>query len=199
MPEEPRRYRILGWLAGFVVLVGAVSWLVTGRIGTHDVPPTPSHPPAITAVPTLPAPPDCRSDELSVVGGFDECAIAAPDVASICTPTYQMGVEDQLQFAGNSQDFVLDVEIDGGFTGPGKYALHQWSNGLGTRDGVAKVEVDEYSTETVWQSVSGVLTITSSGGLSGSVNAILQVPSVSEVPGESRLPTLTISGPWSCP
>jgi hypothetical protein len=108
-------------------------------------------------------------------------------------------LEDQLQFVGNSQEFALDIEIDGGFTGPGKYDLPPWPQGMGIRDGVPKVEIDEFGTETTWQSVAGVLIVTSSGGLSGTVNATLQATSgISAVPGVPP-PTLTIDGPWSCP
>ena len=68
--------------------------------------------------------------------------------------------------------------------------------GSGIRDNTPKVGLEDYSTDTLWQSVAGVLTITSGNGRSGTVNAILQgsAATVAE-PG----PTLTIIGPWSCP
>jgi|HubBroStandDraft_6_1064221.scaffolds.fasta_scaffold00028_78 hypothetical protein len=193
-PEQPSRSGLLGLLAGIVVVVGAASWLVTARIGTHGAPRT-SLSPKATAVPT---PPDCGSGALSVLGGFAECATVATDVASICTLSSQ-GLEDLLRFVGYSQDFELDIEIDGDFHGQDKYNLRPWPHGMGTPDGVPKVQVDEFSTETTWQSVSGVLTVTSSAGLSGTLSATLQAPpGVSAVPGAPR-PTLSVSGPWRCP
>jgi len=195
MPEGPSRSKILGWLAAFVVLFGAASWLVTGRIGTHEGQPTPSRPQVVARMPT---PPDCGSGKLSVVGGFDECASTATSLAATCTLTYQW-IDYDLWFAGDRQDFGLKIEIYGDFHGPGKYDLRPWPHAMDTRDGVPNVQVDEYRMDTTWQSVAGVLTVTNTSGLSGTVNATLQVPSVSEVPGESRLPTLSISGPWSCP
>ena len=194
MTKGPSRSKFLGWLAAVVLLIGAGSWIVTWRIRADDRP-TPSRPQVVVAVPT---PPDCAVDELSVVGVFDECATTSTSLAATCTSTYQW-IDYNLWFAGDRQDFGLEIEIYGGFTGPGKYDLRPWPHGLGIRDGVAKVEVDEYRTNATWQSVAGVLTVTNTSGLSGTVNATLQVPSVSEVPGESRLPTLSISGPWSCP
>jgi hypothetical protein len=149
----------------------------------------------VVAVPT---PPDCGSGKLSMVGVFDECATTSTSLPATCTPTYQW-LDDNLWFAGDRQDFGLEIEIYGDFIGPGKYDLRPWPHAIGVRDGVPKVQVDEYRMDTTWQSISGVLTVTSTSGLSGTVNATLQVPSVSEVPGESRLPTLSISGPWSCP
>ena len=193
--EQPSRSRFLGWLAGCVVVVGIGSWLVTGRIGTHGAPPTPSHTPTVTAEPT---PPDCGSDELSVVGGFDECATAAPDAASICTLDNEM-LDDLLRFAGTNQVFGLDIEIDGAFGGAGKYDLPPWPHGMGVRDGVPKVEIDEYSTETVWQSVAGVLTVTSSDGRSGTLNATFQAANGSSVVPGVPAPTVIVDGAWSCP
>lgn len=185
----------IGWLAGVVIVVGFGSWLVTSRIGSHGASPTPSHPPAVTASPT---PPNCGSHELNVVGGFDECATAAPDAATICTLSSQ-GLAVLLRFSGSTQTFELNIEIDGFFAGAGKYDLPPWPHGMGVRDGVPKVEVEEYSTETIWQSVAGVLTITGSDGHSGTLSATLQATTgTSAVPGVPA-PTLSIDGQWTCP
>ena len=193
--EQPKRLKLVGWLAGVVVLVGVGSLLVNGRLGTHDAPPTPRHPPTSTAVPT---PPDCSVDDLSVVGGFDVCAAAIPDASSICTLSNEM-LDDLLRFAGGNQVFGLDIEIDGGFSSAGKYDLPPWPHGIGTRDGVAKVEIDQYSTNTMWESIAGVLTITTADGRSGLMVATFQAKNgISAVPGVPP-PTLRVSGQWNCP
>jgi hypothetical protein len=192
--EQPSRSKLLLWLMGFVVVFGAVSWLVTGGIRLHVAPPTHSHPSAVIPGAT-PAPLVCRSNELEVVGVFNECAAAAPDKTSICSLSGNM-LDALLRFAGNNQVFGLDVEVDGAFAGAGMYDLPPWPHGLGTKDGVPKVAVDEYSTNTLWQSVAGVLTVTSGDGRSGTLNAILQASNgTTVVPG----PTLSVIGPWSCP
>ncbi|MFI5286714.1 MAG: hypothetical protein ACHQ4F_10390 [Candidatus Dormibacteria bacterium] len=186
--DQPRRYKLLAWLAGFVVVVGAVSWLVTRGIGIHVAP---TATPGQTPIPLA----DCPSNDLEVVGVFNECAASAPDAAVICTLSNQ-GLDDLLRFTGSNQVFGLDIEIDGSFTGAGKYDLPPWPHGMGTRDGVPKVEIEEYSTETIWQSVAGLLTFTSSDGRSGTVNAIFEASNGTSVPPG---PTLSVIGPWSCP
>ncbi len=190
--EQPSRSKLILWLAGFVVVFSAVSWLVTG--GIRVAPSTHGHP--ATALPgATPTPLDCGSSELEVVGVFNECAKAAPDKTSICSRNGQV-LDALLRFAGNSQVFGLDIEIDGAFAGPGSYDLPPWPHGLGTRDNVAKVAVEEYSADTSWQSVAGVLTVTSGDGRSGTVNAVFQASNATAaVPG----PTLSVIGPWSCP
>jgi hypothetical protein len=108
-------------------------------------------------------------------------------------------LDDLLRFAGGDQVFGLDIEIDGAFSRAGTYHLPPWPHGLGTRDGVAKVEIDEYSTDTVWQSIAGVLTFTNADGRSGTMEATLQAKSgISAVPGVAPA-TLNVSGQWSCP
>jgi hypothetical protein len=195
MSEQSRRLKVVAWLAGVVVLVGVGSWLVESRFGPHDTPPAPSDSPRNTAVPT---PPDCGAHELSVVGGFNVCAAALPDAGSICTLSKEM-LDDLLRFAGGDQVLGIDIEIDGGFSSAGTHDLPPWPHGLGTRDGVAKVEIDEYSTDTVWQSIAGVLTITTADGRSGTIDATLRAESgISAVPGVPP-PTLRVSGQWNCP
>ena len=102
-------------------------------------------------------------------------------------------------FLGARRRSELNIEIDGFFAGAGKYDLPPWPHGMGVRDGVPKVEVEEYSTETIWQSVAGVLTITGSDGHSGTLSATLQATTgTSAVPGVPA-PTLSIDGQWTCP
>ena len=108
-------------------------------------------------------------------------------------------LDDLLRFAGGNQVFGLDIEIDGGFSSAGKYDLPPWPHGIGTRDGVAKVEIDQYSTNTMWESIAGVLTITTADGRSGLMVATFQAKNgISAVPGVPP-PTLRVSGQWNCP
>jgi hypothetical protein len=192
--ERPIRPMVLLWLAGFVVVFAGVSWFVTGAIGLHAAPPTHSHPLGVTPGPT-PTPLDCPSSEIELFGVFNECAKAAPDATSTCSVSGHI-LEAVLRLAGSDQAFLLYIELDGAYAGPGKYDLPPWPHGLGTKDDVPKVAVRQYTTGAFWQSVAGVLTVTGSDGRSGIVSAVLEasIGNNSVVPG----PPLSVAGRWSC-
>jgi hypothetical protein len=59
------------------------------------------------------------------------------------------------------------------------------------------VPVQQYGTATFWQSVAGILTVTSRDGRSGTLSAILEMSG----PGNTTVlgSTLSVSGSWSCP
>ena len=171
-------------LAGFVIAVGGVSWVVTGGFNAHIS--------SASQVAVVPKPPHCGRD-LEVVGAFSECAVAMPDQTTSCSLLNQ-DLEARLRFVG-PQVFGLDISI-GDSNGPGPYGLMPWPDGLNLPDGTPKVGLDEYSTDTLWQSVAGVLTVTGTHGNSGTVNAVLQASTATvAVPG----PTISVVGPWRCP
>jgi hypothetical protein len=201
------------WLAGFVAVVGGVSWLLTG-IGRHGAPPTHSLPAKVTPGPT-PTPLDCPSNQLALAGAFNECVKTVADVAATCSVSGHI-LEAVLRLGGASPDaFLLDIEVNGGFAGPGtsSYALPPWPHLLGTQGDVPKVAVQQdgtsaywqlvggvpvqrYDTDAWWQSVAGILTVTGSDGRSGTVSAILERSATDNatVPGA----TLSLNGPWNC-
>jgi hypothetical protein len=191
--DQPSRSKVLAGLAGFVVVFGAVSWFVTGGIGFHGAPPTHSHPATFTPEPT-PTPLVCASNELALTGVFNECTTAVPDKTS-CSVHGEV-FDALLRFVGSNQAFLLYIEVNGGYTYPGKYDLPPWPFGLGTKNDVPKVAVRQVTTGAFWQSFAGVLTVTGGDGRSGTVNAILQTfNGTTVVPG----PTLSVDGPWACP
>ena len=103
-------------------------------------------------------------------------------------------LDAKLRLTGSNQLFLLYIEVYGAYAGPGTYDLPLWQFGLGAND-VPKVGVSDYWTGALWQSVAGVLTVTSSDGRSGTVSAILQHSNgVPVAPG----PTLSLNGPWRC-
>lgn len=172
-------------LAGFVVAFGGVSWVVTGGFHAHGA--------TASRIAPRPQPPHCGRD-LELIGAFSECAVATPDPYTACSFDNSV-VEARLRFVG-TQVFGLDIEIDGVYGGAGPYDLSPWQSGLGTGDTTAKVGVDIYSSDTLWQSVAGVLTITTANGHSGTVNAVLQASSAADSePG----PTVSVIGSWTCP
>ena len=200
---QPSRSKLLAWLAGFVVVFGAVSWLVTSGIRPHVTPPQPTHLASITPRPT-PTPLVCASNGLGLTGAINTCATAAPDKTSTCSVSVSGHVLDAvLRLAGSQQVFLLYIELNAGFyTGPGTYNLPPWQFALGKND-VPKVAVLQSTTGTFWESVAGVVNVTGGDGRSGNVNAILQASSVGVQASNGSTvlagPTLSVIGPWSCP
>jgi len=206
------RRSVLLWLAGFVVVVGGASWSLTG-IGHHGAPPTQSHPAGITPGPT-PTPLNCSSNQLELVGAFNECANPVADAAATCSVSGPV-LEVVVRLAGQNTDaFFLYIEVNGGFTGPGRYDLLPWPHALGTNNDLPKLAVQQdgtsafwrmvngvpiqhYDTAALWQSVAGVLTVTGRDGRSGTVSAILQLSAANNATVEGS--TLSVDGPWSCP
>jgi hypothetical protein len=192
MSEQTGRHRVVIWLVAFVVIVGGVSWVVTGGIGRHVAPLTHSHPFTLTPGPT-PTPLVCSASELALTGVFNQCATVIPDKTSMCSVTGDI-LDAKLRLTGGNQLFLLYIEVYGVYAGPGRYDLPPWPFGLGTND-VPKVGVSDYWTGALCQSVAGVLTVTGSDGRSGTVSAILQHANGNGVaPG----PTLSLNGPWRC-
>jgi hypothetical protein len=203
MSGKPNRPKLLVWLAGFVVLFGAASWLVTG--GLHVAPPPRSHPATFTTAPApTPTPFACASNEIGLTGVFNTCVTAAPDKTSTCSVSVSGGVLSAvLRLASGDQVFLLYIELNAGFyTGPGTYSLPPWQFQLGRND-VPKVALLQSTTGTFWESVGGGVDVTGRDGRSGNVNAILQASSVGVQASNGQTvppgPTLSVIGPWSCP
>jgi hypothetical protein len=216
---QSSRHRALLWLAGFVVVFGVTSWLVTGGIGSQRAPPTHSDPANLTPGPT-PTPVDCASNQLVLAGAFNECAEAAPDarmaapVATVACSVSGHTLDVLLHLAGTNPDaFLLYLEVNGTYAGPGPYDLPPWPHVMGTKDDVPKVAIQQdgtsafwqltngvpiqnYGTDDYWHSVAGILNVSGRDGRSGTVSAILELSGIntSTVPGS----TLSVNGPWSC-
>ena len=191
--DQPSRSRVLAWLAGFVVVFGVVAWLVTGGLSFHGALPTHSHPATFPPPGTTPVV-DCPSNELKVVGIYDECATAAPAKTSTCDVYGQM-LDQVLRFTGDHQAFALEIQIDGTYAGPGTYDLPSWPRPLGTNPDAPKVAM--FATGVFWQSIAGILTVTGTDGRSGWMVATLQTSNGTTVmPGG---PTLQVTGSWRCP
>ncbi|MFI5111019.1 MAG: hypothetical protein ACHP78_19525, partial [Terriglobales bacterium] len=94
---------------------------------------------------------------------------------------------------GTKDDFLLYIEVNGAYHGPGTYALTPWPHAnLGVADGVAKVALREHTTGALWESSAGSLMIGQSeefgwvyAGLGASENSPVDV-------------ALNIAGWWSC-
>jgi hypothetical protein len=182
--EQPSRPKLLAGLAGFVVVFGVTAWLVTGGATVRIAPPSHSHPPGVTAAPL-----DCLSSEIKLVGAFNECASIDRTSYTMCAVTPH-AFSTVFKLLGPGHDFPLYLNSYNTYPEPGDYSL---------TTGGADVEIREYATGDFWQSVSGVLAVTSSDGRSGTVSAILEA-STNDNPGfvvPSR--RLAVDGRWSCP
>lgn len=182
---QPSRPKLLVWLAGFVVVFGVAAWLATGAARIRVAPPSHSHPFTFTPGAT-PTPLPCMSSEIELVGAFNACALIDRTSYTVCAVSPH-AFNTIFKLLGGSHDFLLYLKIPNRYPEPGDYSL---------TTGGAEVDVREYATGAFWQSVSGVLTTTSSDGRSGTVSAILEASAGnnSVVPG----PMLSVDGAWSC-
>jgi hypothetical protein len=179
--EQPSRPRILLWLAAFVIVFGAASWLVTGGIRHNVLPAGHSGPLSITPGP---APPVCRSDQLQIFGAFNECAdIALPAFCGVSAQT----LDNVFVLHGTKHTFILDIGIPSGYLGAGDFGLN---------NGGAEVDIRENTSNAFWQSISGDLSVTANSGTSGTVYAYLD-PWIGNAGGHPYLP-LRVQGSWKC-
>ena len=132
----------------------------------------------------------CASTEMTFTGVFNECATV--DQGMSC-PTGSFSQARIFRMHGTKDDFIVYIEVNGNYHGPGTYVLAPWPHdSLGVPDGVAKVAVREYTTGRLWESSAGSLTIDplENGGF---VYAGLGPSANSPVIVE-----LNIAGWWSC-
>jgi hypothetical protein len=182
--EQTRRRKLLFALAGFVVVVGGASLVVTGGVGKR-LSPTSTQVGGIAITPG-PAPPVCGSAQLQLFGAFDECASIDRSNPASCTVSRHV-LEVTLNLAGTSGDrYLVDLGIPN-FVGTGDYY----------GDGVYVI-VRELASTPYWQSLTDVLNVTADDGSAGRIYANLQPYDATRggVP-ESPLP-LRIDGPWQC-
>jgi len=184
------RYRTLLSLGAVILVVGLASLIATGALRRAAPPPraiptvlaTPSAFPLLP-IPPLPTPPLCTTDQLELVGVFNDCAgVAANGTASYCSVSGST-LRDVLHLQGKTHGYLLYLTIVG-------------YHGSGVTYVDTSVLVREYVTGALWQSMSGgIIRVTGIDGRSGSVKADLAY-----VGGEPTPPTvgLNVSGGWRC-
>ena len=167
---------------GLVYLRGGITSRLTGAVAGTATPSV-----ASTATPWNGS---CASTEMKFTGIFNECATV--DKGMSC-PSGSFKQARVFRMHGTKDDFIVYIEVNGNFHGPGTYVLEPWpSDSLGVPDGVAKVAVREYASGRLWESSAGSLTIDNLqnggyvyAGLGASPNSPVQVD-------------LNIAGWWSC-
>lgn len=137
----------------------------------------------------------CPTTQIVMTGEFVGCAVVAQ--TEYCPRSFDEAKVLRLHRTRN--DFLLYIEIDGGYHGPGTYQLRPWPHSsLGESDGQAKVAVREYVSGAMWQSVTGWLTV-DPGQTSGSFSTGLGNGLVSSRSYDSPLAVdLNLAGPWRC-
>jgi hypothetical protein len=176
------RYRALLSLGALVMVVGLWSLIATGAV--RPAPPAQRVNPTATPSPMTPSPtpPSCATDQLELVGVFNDCGVP---VATTSSCAGGLVFEAVIRFHGTGHDYLLYLHIGNGYHGMGTYA-----------NSTVSADVREYATGAFWQSMPGVvLSVSSSDGRSGFVKAALAY-----VGGEPTPPTvgLNISGAWRC-
>jgi hypothetical protein len=126
---------------------------------------------------------------MKFTGIYNECA--AVDKGMSC-PSGSLNQARVFRMHGTKDDFIVYIEVNGSYRGPGTYVLEPWPHdSLGVPDGVAKVAVRDV-TGRLWESSAGSLTIDNLenggfvyAGLGPSANSTVVVE-------------LNIAGWWSC-
>ena len=185
-----RGLRAIGVMSGSAVLM-----LVAGLVYLRAdlIPPRLA---GAAATPSFAASPwngTCPPTELKVTGAFMECASIGQRM--FCPASFDQVKTVRLH--GQSNDFILYVEIYGAYHGPGTYQLRPWPHpGLGVDDGVAKVALREWYSGDFFQSVSGSLVVDDLEN-SGFVHAGLGAEPVLDDATPAKV-DVNLSGWWSC-
>ena len=137
----------------------------------------------------------CPPTELTMTGAFTECANLR--TVDFCPLTFDQA--KVLRVHSAAHDFLVYIEINGAYRGPGLYQLRPWPHpGLGSDDGVAKVAVREYESGQLWESAAGWVRVDESqreGSLSaGLVQDAVHRPGF----GAPVKLDLNLDGGWSC-
>lgn len=175
-------------VAAAIIAIGIVSllFLIQPKINSAIAPRSTPSPPSLPKPWIGPCPPT----QLSFTGIFQECV--SMDNGLSC-PNGSFDQARVTRLHGTKHDFLLYVEVNGGYRGPGTYALAPWPHHtLGVPDGVAKVAIRDTATGSLWESTAGSVTIDTfeSGGW---LYAGLGASAYSPVDVGLR-----IAGWWSC-
>ena len=167
----------MGAAAAMLVVAGTA--FVTAGLVSH-----PSSRPIVTKTAI-----GCLEPAIVLTGAISGCAGV---VEGLSCPSGPFEAARVVHLRSSSADFILYLEVDGGYHGPGTYDLAPWPHdSLGTGDDVAKVAIREWISGRLWESVGGSMTIDNSER-DGTVDADLRVDSRSDA-------LLHIHGPWTCP
>ena len=183
-----RRERAVTAIAAAAIVIVVVGFLyirpavVASRVSGAAARPSPTLGPSPWNQP-------CPPTGLTLSGIFQECA--SVDIGMSC-PAGSFDLARVLRLHGAKHDFILYIEVNGAYRGPGTYVLAPWPHDtLGRPDGVAKVALRDWSSGQFWQSAAGSLTV--AGEEAGWLYAGLGASTYSTVDVQ-----INVSGWWSC-
>lgn len=138
---------------------------------------------------------NCRPNDFEVTGAYVECATIAQ--VDYCAPSFDQAKVIRLHGAKN--DFLLYIEINGAYHGPGLYQLRPWPHpSLGQNDRMAKVALREYTSGRFFESSAGWLTVDRSGGAGSVSTGLVENPQFNQAVGQPVKLDLNLAGVWSC-
>ena len=180
-------HRILVIVAALIAIAAASMIYLVSRSPASPAASRPTPSPIVLA---SPANVSCPPTEVKLTGVFVECASIGKGQSC---PTGSFDRPRVVLLHGTKDDFLLYIEVNGAYHGPGTYALAPWPHAsLGVPDGVAKVALRESTTGVLWESSAGSLMIGQSeefgwvyAGLGASASSPVDV-------------SLNIAGWWSC-
>ena len=188
MSRRTRSLALIG--AAALTIVAAGFMYLGGKLPTLSAPATAARPTPVATSEPASSGGSCAPTQMKFSGAFNECA--AVDKGLNC-PSGSFNQAKTFRMHGTKNDFILYVEVDGGYHGPGTYALQPWPHdSLGVPDGIAKVAVRDVATGRLWESSAGSLTIDAlenSGYVFAGLGASQNSPVVVD---------LSIAGWWSC-
>jgi len=118
-------------LAAVVVSVIGVSWLGTGGI-SRLISAKPAPKPFVESLPSLVSQ-GCSPTEFELSGALNDCAKVSRYESLRCQASPHV-LGGQLLLAGRHNSFLLYLEVQGTYGGPGIYDLSPWVHELGEND-----------------------------------------------------------------
>jgi hypothetical protein len=185
-----------GWIQIVVLSIAAilVLWLASGdptaRLKMALSPPKSAKIVAPASPPTVPV---CSVQQLELSLFFTGCADSVGNGTDLCDASKSGFFQGLAYLRDKHHAYLLYVEVDGVYHGPGTYALAPWPQaGLRAGDGFAKVALREAGSGALWRSTGGWLRV-DAGEKSGAVRAGLVYDGA-----EATVLGLKTIGAWSC-
>jgi len=187
MPNRASRGMLVIAVAFVAIAVASLIYLNPHKSSANAARPTPSTSPRALAV-ASPTDLSCPPTELKLTGVFEECASVGQGQTCSTSPASPLWV---VLMHGSKHDFLLYVEGNSAYKGPGNYLLT-----TAQPEGSVTVEIREYISGRLWVSSAGsvdIIDLGSGGGWGGWIYAGLGPTKNSPVQT-----ALNLAGWWSC-
>jgi len=185
MPSRASRGILVIAVAFVAIAVASLIYLNPHKSSASATRPGPSTTPLTLAV-ASPTDLACPPTELKITGVFEECASADQGQTCSASPASPLWV---VLMHGTKHDFLLYIEGNSGYRGPGNYLLAPKPDGV-------KVEIREYVSGRLWESSAGsidIIDLGNGGGWGGWIYAGL-----GPTPNSPVQTALNLAGWWTC-